>query len=211
MGGDITMDYVDYIKAEYFDTYVQERDYLADRLIEAKYNLQFLKMMHERSEAFGNDYGTAERFEIRYVLKRTYITVAWELALQVKAFTDDNDKDSLTINKFKNNIFRYIRDDKKQEYFDLLGVIIRTSDWDYSNKLVSNISDYRNKVVGHNIVNAPELTFDINKADLVISQYEKLFNVLCFQNKTYAERVVDLYDEKARFITAYLDAVLPLK
>ena len=38
------MDYKDYIKAEYCDAYVQERDNLADRLIEAKYNLLFLNM-----------------------------------------------------------------------------------------------------------------------------------------------------------------------
>ena len=32
-----------------------------------------------------------------------------------------------------------------------------------------SISDYRNKVVGHNIANAPKLTFDINEADFVLS------------------------------------------
>lgn len=26
---------------------------------------------------------------------------------------------------------------------------------------------YRNKIVGHNIINTPELTFDINEADLL--------------------------------------------
>lgn len=45
---------------------------------------------------------------------------------------------------------------------------------------------YRNKIVGHNIINTPELTFDINEADFVISQYEDLFKVLSFQNKRYA-------------------------
>lgn len=44
---------------------------------------------------------------------------------------------------------------------------------------------YRNKIVGHNIINTPELTFDINEADFVISQYEDLFKVLSFQNKRY--------------------------
>lgn len=44
------MDYKDYIREEYCDVYVQERDNLEDRLIEAKYNLLFLKMVHERSE-----------------------------------------------------------------------------------------------------------------------------------------------------------------
>ena len=37
------MDYKDYIKAEYCDAYVQERDNLADRLIEAKYKFAVLK------------------------------------------------------------------------------------------------------------------------------------------------------------------------
>lgn len=203
------MDYRDYIKENYRDAYVQERDNLADRLIEAKYNLLFLRMVHERSEAYRNN-DITERFGIMFIIRRIYITVAWELALQIKAFTDDNDRDCLTVNKFKNNIFRYIRDEKRHEYYDSLGVITKTLDWKDCNKLVSNISDYRNKVVGHNIVNAPKLTFDINDADFVISQYEKIFNVLSFQNEIYAKRVADLDDEKASFITAYLDAVLPL-
>ena len=69
---------------------------------------------------------------------------------------------------------------------------------------------YRNKIVGHNIINTPELTFDINEADFVISQYEKIFKVLNFQNESYVKRVADLDDEMASFITAYLDVVLPL-
>ena len=31
-----------------------------------------------------------------------------ELALQIKAFTEDNDKDTLTVNKLKNHIFKYL-------------------------------------------------------------------------------------------------------
>lgn len=67
---------------------------------------------------------------------------------------------------------------------------------------------YRNKIVGHNIINTPELTFDINEADFVISQYEDLFKVLSFQNKDMQE-VTDLNNEKANFITIFLDALLP--
>lgn len=67
---------------------------------------------------------------------------------------------------------------------------------------------YRNKIVGHNIINTPELTFDINEADFVISQYEDLFKVLSFQNKRYAGSA-DLNNEKANFITIFLDALLP--
>ena len=166
-------------------------------------------MMHERSEVYRKSNATS-REEIRIVLRRIYITVAWELALQIKAFTDDNDKDCITINKFKNNIFKYIKDEKKQEYYRSLGEITKTLEWNECRKIVSSISDYRNKVVGHNIANAPKLTFDINEADFVVSQYERLFNILIFQNEKYAERVADLNDEKANFITAYLDAVLPL-
>lgn len=185
------------------------KENLEDRLIEAKYNLLFLRMMHERSEVYRKSNATS-REEIRIVLRRIYITVAWELALQIKAFTDDNDKDCITINKFKNNIFKYIKDEKKQEYYRSLGEITKTLEWNECRKIVSSISDYRNKVVGHNIANAPKLTFDINEADFVVSQYERLFNILIFQNEKYAERVADLNDEKANFITAYLDAVLPL-
>lgn len=203
------MNFKDYIKQEYYDEYINERENLEDRLIEAKYNLLFLRMMHERSEVYRKSNATS-REEIRIVLRRIYITVAWELALQIKAFTDDNDKDCITINKFKNNIFKYIKDEKKQEYYRSLGEITKTLEWNECRKIVSSISDYRNKVVGHNIANAPKLTFDINEADFVVSQYERLFNILIFQNEKYAERVADLNDEKAYFITAYLDAVLPL-
>ena len=203
------MNFKDYIKQEYYDEYINERENLEDRLIEAKYNLLFLRMMHERSEVYRKSNATS-REEIRIVLRRIYITVAWELALQIKAFTDDNDKDCITINKFKNNIFKYIKDEKKQEYYRSLGEITKTLEWNECRKIVSSISDYRNKVVGHNIANAPKLTFDINEADFVVSQYERLFNILIFQNEKYAERVADLNDEKANFITAYLDAVLQL-
>lgn len=203
------MNFKDYIKQEYYDEYINERENLEDRLIEAKYNLLFLRMMHERSEVYRKSNATS-REEIRIVLRRIYITVAWELALQIKAFTDDNDKDCITINKFKNNIFKYIKDEKKQEYYRSLGEITKTLEWNECRKIVSSISDYRNKVVGHNIANAPKLTFDINEADFVVSQYERLFNILIFQNEKYAARVADLNDEKANFITAYLDAVLPL-
>lgn len=203
------MNFKDYIKQEYYDEYINERENLEDRLIEAKYNLLFLRMMYERSEVYRKSNATS-REEIRIVLRRIYITVAWELALQIKAFTDDNDKDCITINKFKNNIFKYIKDEKKQEYYRSLGEITKTLEWNECRKIVSSISDYRNKVVGHNIANAPKLTFDINEADFVVSQYERLFNILIFQNEKYAERVADLNDEKANFITAYLDAVLPL-
>ena len=203
------MNFKDYIKQEYYDEYINERENLEDRLIEAKYNLLFLRMMYERSEVYRKSNATS-REEIRIVLRRIYITVAWELALQIKAFTDDNDKDCITINKFKNNIFKYIKDEKKQEYYRSLGEITKTLEWNECRKIVSSISDYRNKVVGHNIANAPKLTFDINEADFVVSQYERLFNILIFQNEKYAERVADLNDEKVNFITAYLDAVLPL-
>lgn len=203
------MNFKDYIKQEYHNEYINERENLEDRLIEAKYNLLFLRMMYERSEVYRKSNATS-REKIRIVLRRIYITVAWELALQIKAFTDDNDKDCITINKFKNNIFKYIKDEKKQEYYRSLGEIIKTREWNECRKIVSSISDYRNKVVGHNIANAPKLTFAINEADFVVSQYEKLFNILIFQNEKYAERVTDLNDEKAKFITAYLDAVLPL-
>lgn len=204
------MDYKDYIKEEYCDAYVQKRDNLADRLIEAKYNLLFLNMVYERDVAYRNSNDSTERFEIRIILRRIYITVAWELVLQIKAFTDDNDKDCLTVNKFKNNVFKFIKDEKKQEYYDSLGAIRNEADRNTCNKLVACISEYRNKIVGHNMIESPKLTFDIRDADFVISQYEKVFNVLNFQNERYAERVADLADEKARFIEKYLDAVLPL-
>ena len=149
------MNYKDYIKDEYCDIYVRERDNLADRIIEAKYNLLFLTMAHKRSEIFNSTHYANERFEIGVILRRIYITVAWELALQIKAFTEDNDKDTLTVNKLKNHIFKYLKDEKKQEVFDEIGSITKTDDWNTASEMVSRISDYRNQIVGHNIFNSP--------------------------------------------------------
>lgn len=106
------MDYRDYIKEEYCDAYVQERDNLTDGLIDAKCNLLFLKMCIERDEIYRNN-NLKKKNGIDLIVKKIYITVAWQLALQIKAFTDDNDKDCLTVNKFKNNIFKYIKEEKK--------------------------------------------------------------------------------------------------
>ena len=204
------MNYKDYIKDEYCDIYVRERDNLADRIIEAKYNLLFLTMAHKRSEIFNSTYYVTERFEIRVILRRIYITVAWELALQIKAFTEDNDKDTLTVNKLKNHIFKYLKDEKKQEVFDEIGSITQTDDWNTASEMVSRISDYRNQIVGHNIFNSPKLTFDIEEAQFVILQYEKLFKVLSFRDSAYIKRVKNTDDEMTDYIKIFLDALLPL-
>lgn len=207
------MDYRDYIKQEHCGTYVQERENLADRLIEAKYNLLFLKMAHQRDVAYRNRNNYArERFEIRFILKRIYTTIAWELSVQIKAFIDDDGKECLTINKFKNNIYNYyLKIEKRQEYCALLKTINEELKKNACNEIVKAVSNYRNKIVAHNVLNSPDLTFNISDADTVISQYEKMFSILSFQNETYMKRVSDLYDEKREFIVAYLDAVLPLK
>lgn len=204
------MNYKDYIKDEYCDIYVRERDNLADRIIEAKYNLLFLTMAHKRSEIINSTYYVTERFEIRVILRRIYITVAWELALQIKAFTEDNDKDTLTVNKLKNHIFKYLKDEKKQEVFDEIGSITKTDDWNTASEMVSRISDYRNQIVGHNIFNSPKLTFDIEEAQFVILQYEKLFKVLSFHDSAYIKRVKNTDDEMTDYIKIFLDALLPL-
>ncbi len=204
------MNYKDYIKDEYCDIYVRERDNLADRIIEAKYNLLFLTMAHKRSEIFNSTHYANERFEIGVILRRIYITVAWELALQIKAFTEDNDKDTLTVNKLKNHIFKYLKDEKKQEVFDEIGSITKTDDWNTASEMVSRISDYRNQIVGHNIFNSPKLTFDIEEAQFVILQYEKLFKVLSFHDSAYIKRVKNTDDEMTDYIKIFLDALLPL-
>lgn len=203
------MDYRDYIKEEHCDVYVQERDNLTDGLIDAKCNLLFLKMCIERDEMYRNN-NLKKKIGIDLIAKKIYTAVAWQLALQIKAFTDDNDKDCLTVNKFKNNIFKYIKEEKKDEYYTALGVIKKTLDWNKCEKLVASISDYRNKIIGHNIVNAPDLTFDINAAEFIIQQYEGLFNVLSFQYTRYVELATYLDNEVKKFIAVYLDAVLPL-
>ncbi len=204
------MNYIDYIKEEFWDIYVKERDNLADRLIEAKYNLQFLKMVHERSELYRQSHEVTDNYEIRVILRRIHITVAWELALQIKAFTDDNTPDTLTISKLKNKMFTYLKDAKKQEFYDNIGTIVKSEKWNDSNKIVNGISEYRNKIVGHNIFNPPELYFSIEEAEQVIMVYESLFKVVAFNDALYIERVKDIDEEMKSFIKVYLDAVLPL-
>ena len=121
------MNYKDYIKEEFYDIYVQERNNLADRLIEAKYNLQFLKMVYERSELYRQNHDSTDNFEIRVILRRLHVTVAWELALQIKAFTDDTAAETLTISKLQNKMFVYIKDDKKQELYDNIGTVVKSA------------------------------------------------------------------------------------
>ena len=204
------MNYKDYIKEEFCDIYVQERDNLANRLIEAKYNLQFLKMTYERDELYRQSHESTDNFEIRVILRRIYITVAWELALQIKAFTGDTAADTLTISKLQNKMFAYIKDDKKQELYDNIGTVVKSEKWSDCKKIVNGISDYRNKIVGHNIFNPPELYFSIAEAEQVIMVYESLFKVLAFNDASYIERANDIDGEMKNFIKAYLDAVLPL-
>lgn len=55
------MNFKDYIKQEYYDEYINERENLEDRLIEAKYNLLFLRMMYERSEVYRKSNATSRR------------------------------------------------------------------------------------------------------------------------------------------------------
>lgn len=68
------------------------------------------------TEIFNSTHYVTERFEIGVILRRIYITVARELALQIKAFTEDNEKDTLTVNKLKNHIFKYLKDEKNKKY-----------------------------------------------------------------------------------------------
>mgnify|MGYP000062267584 FL=1 len=205
------MDYKDYIKEECHDIYLKERDNLADRLIEAKYNLQFLKMVHERSELYSHKHDVTECFEIRVIMRRIHVTVAWELALQIKAFTDDTAPDTLTVSKLQNKMFAYIKENKKQEIYDNIGTVVKSTEWSDCKKIVNDISDYRNQIVGHNIFNPPELYFDINEAERVISVYESLFKELAFNDVSYIERANDIEGEMKNFIKAYLDALLPLE
>ena len=205
------MNYIDYIKEEFLDIYVQERDNLADRLIEAKYNLQFLKMVHERNELYRQNHDSTENFEIRVIIRRIHVTVAWELALQIKAFTDDTAPDTLTISKLQNKMFTYVKDDKKQEVYDNIGAVVKSTQWNECKKIVNGISDYRNKIVGHNIFKPPKLYFDINEAEQVISVYEALFKELSFHDALYIERANHIDGETKNFIKNYLDALLPLE
>ena len=205
------MDYKEFIKEECQDIYIKQRDNLADRIIEAKYNLQFLKMGYERNELYHQNHDVTERFEIGVILRRIYVTVAWELALQIKAFTDDTASDTLTVSKLQKIMFTYLKEDKRQTVYDSIGTVVKSPEWNDCKKIVNVISDYRNQIVGHNIFNPPELYFNINDAERVILVYESLFKELAFNDASYIERANDIEDEMQSFIKIYLDALLPLE
>lgn len=205
------MDYKDFIKEECQDIYLKQRDNLADRIIEAKYNLQFLKMVHERNKLYHQNHDVTERFEIGVILRRIYVTVAWELALQIKAFTDDTASDTLTVSKLQKKMFTYLKENKKQTVYDKIGTVVKSAEWNDCKKIVNVISDYRNQIVGHNIFNPQELYFNINEAERVILVYESLFKELAFNDTSYIERANDIEDEMKNFIKIYLDALLPLE
>ena len=107
------MDYKEFIKEECQDIYIKQRDNLADRIIEAKYNLQFLKMVYERNELYHQNHDVTERFEIGVILRRIYVTVAWELALQIKAFTDDTASDTLTVSKLQKKMPETLKSERE--------------------------------------------------------------------------------------------------
>lgn len=102
-------------------------------------------------------------------------------------------------------------EDKKQEIYDNIGTVVKSIEWNDCKKIVDDISDYRNLIVGHNIFNPPELYFNINEAERVILVYESLFKELAFNDASYIERSNNIEDEMQSFINIYLDALLPLE
>ncbi len=82
-------------------------------------------MVHELSELYSQKHDVTECFEIRVIMRRIHITVAWELALQIKAFADDTAPDTLTVSKLQNKMFAYIKENKKQEIYDNIGTVVK--------------------------------------------------------------------------------------
>lgn len=200
----------EYIKIECLDQYEKEKNNLADILIGSKYNLKFLQMALQQSDLYAQNHKLTERIEIRSILKRIYITFAGTLILQIKQFADDNQLDTMTISKFQNNIFKYIKEEKKQEYYDQVGLITKTEEWKKCKSIVSKFSIFRNEVLGHNLIDIPNITIDINELTLVVSEYDKLFRVLSFQDADYLERSEDIDNCTADFMKIFFDELLPL-
>ncbi len=201
----------EYIKYEFLVQYEKEMKNLADILIGAQYNLKFLQLAFQQSELYAQNHKLDERFEIRTILRRIHITVAGMLIMQIKQFADDNQHDTVTISKFQNNIFKYIKEEKKQEYFEQVGLITKTEKWKNCKSIVSKFSLFRNEVLAHNLMDVPYIEIDINEAALVVSEYDKLFRVLSFQDSDYLERSNDINNCTADFMKIFFDELLPLK
>ena len=200
----------EYIKAECLENYEKEKNNLANILIGAQYNLKFLQLAIQQSELYSQNHDVCERLEMRSILKRIHITVANTLILQIKQFADDNKPDTMTISKFKNNIFGYIKEEKKQELYEQVGLIIKTVEWKNCQGVISKLSVFRNEILAHNLMDYPYMEVDINEVSLVVSEYDKLFRILSFQDSEYLERSEDIDKCTTDFMKIFFDTLLPL-
>lgn len=194
----------DYIKSDYENEYLLERENLSDRIIEAQYNMLFLEAVCNKRDNYKEE-DLTNKFEILIVLKRIYISVVWELVMQIKAYIDDNDKDTLTIEKFKNKVISsYIIEEKKEEVLEGLAKLKWKSNKQQRQIYIEAISEYRNKIVCHNFKHSPALSMDIRWMRIVIDDSIELLEYLNFGDVEFQERLKDLQDEKKAFIDLFL-------
>lgn len=199
----------EYIKENYEEQYIKERDYIADRLIEAKFDFLFLKKANEMCKNKMVEDLSDEEIGIRFTLRQIYVSLMWQLAIQIKALTDDTGEDVLDLEEFKNNVVRlYVRDEKVDEVQSSL----RQLGWKVNRALlerkIKSVSDYRNKIVGHNFLNMPELTFSLADIEYIIENASELLQYLYFGESTLVERQKDLETEKIEFIENFLNRLL---
>ena len=194
----------EYIKTEHIEDYLKQRENLEDRVIEAQYNRIFLdKILEKNKPPFKQD---VQSFGIHYVLRRIYITIVWELVMQIYAITEDVDSDILTINQFKNRIIsEYIREEKKGEFINGLNLLKRNA---INSDYYKRIREYRNKIICHNFLEPPKLNMNVEWIRDVMNESIEKLEYLSLNDGNFKVRCVDLENEKKEFIDAFLDKLL---
>lgn len=201
------MNYTDYIKKEHEEEYLKERDNLIDRILEAKYNMMFCETAVEKCEAFKKEDKT-DGVGVLVIARRIYITVAWELVMQIKAYVDDNEKDVLTIEKFKNNVIkRYLQNEKRTEVIEKLSKLQWKTNKKQRDEYIKSVSDYRNKIVCHNFKESPELSMNIEWLGSIIDESIELMEYLCFGDKVFRDGLENMKCEMKEFLDLYFNRI----
>lgn len=201
------MNCAEYIKKEFIEEYLLERENITDRILEAEYNMIFSETAVSKCEPYIKQ-NKHDESGVLFVMRRTYISIVWELILQIKAYVDDNDKDVLTIDKFKNNIMKkYLVDEKREEVENGLARLRWKTDKKQRMEYMKTISKYRNEIVAHNFKESPEMSMDIRWLRLIIDESIELLEYLYFGDNDFQRRLADVHNEKREFIENFLNRI----
>lgn len=194
----------EFIKEEYVEEYIRARKHIVDRLFEAKYELLLVEKMNQECEYKTADELTEKEIAIRITFRQIYISLVWGLVVDIKSLVDDTGSDTLHISKFKKMVELWAKEGKKDE----INGTLRNLGWNTNKGIIkqkiSNISKYRDKIIAHNIYEAPCLKISLNELEYVLKNVSELIEYLCFDVSYYGKREKDIYGEKQDFIDIFL-------